>query len=104
VLYSYDWPGNIRQLRNCIESAVLMCTGDTITINDLPPTIHAKNDSNVIKVPAKTSLAEVEKIVIAQNLLLLDGNKSKTAEVLQIGRKTLHRKIEEYGLNTKNSD
>lgn len=104
VLYSYDWPGNIRQLRNCIESAVLMCTGDTITINDLPPTIHTKNDSNVIKVPAKTSLAEVEKIVIAQNLLLLDGNKSKTAEVLQIGRKTLHRKIEEYGLNTKNSD
>ena len=102
VLYSYDWPGNIRQLRNCIESAVLMCTGDTITINDLPPTIHAKNDSNMIKVPAKAPLAEVEKIVIEQNLLLLNGNKSRTAEVLQIGRKTLHRKIEEYGLQDKN--
>lgn len=102
VLYSYDWPGNIRQLRNCIESAVLMCTGDTITINDLPPTIHAKNDSNMIKVPAKAPLAEIEKIVIEQNLLLLNGNKSRTAEVLQIGRKTLHRKIEEYGLQDKN--
>ncbi|AEE16583.1 sigma-54-dependent transcriptional regulator [Treponema brennaborense] len=100
ALYKYDWPGNIRQLRNCIESAVVMCTGAEITLEDLPPTISGADDSDTIAIPSGVTLAEAEKILIRQNLAANNGNKSKTADVLGIGRKTLHRKLEEYGLDS----
>ncbi|MBO7164438.1 MAG: sigma-54-dependent Fis family transcriptional regulator [Spirochaetaceae bacterium] len=97
ALYKYDWPGNIRQLRNCVESAVVMCSGNEITLEDLPPTVRGAAESNVIQVPVGISMAEAEKIIIQQNLASNQGNKSKTADILGIGRKTLHRKLEEYG-------
>ena len=97
ALYKYDWPGNIRQLRNCVESAVVMCSGNEITLEDLPPTVRGAAESNVIQVPLGISMAEAEKIIIQQNLASNQGNKSKTADILGIGRKTLHRKLEEYG-------
>ena len=99
ALYKYDWPGNIRQLKNCIESAVVMCEGDTITLNDLPPSISQVSEEAVIKVPVGISLEEAEKIIIMQNLAINKGNKTKTAEILGIGRKTLHRKLDEWGEN-----
>lgn len=98
ILYSYDWPGNIRQLKNCIESCVVMCQGNFITLDDLPPGIAVTNEQNAIKIPYGIPMSEAEKIIIEQNLVANNGNKSKTADVLQIGRKTLHRKIEEYGI------
>ena len=97
ALYKYDWPGHIRQLRNCVESAVVMCSGNEITLEDLPPTVRGAAESNVIQVPVGISMAEAEKIIIQQNLASNQGNKSKTADILGIGRKTLHRKLEEYG-------
>ncbi|MBO5729907.1 MAG: sigma-54-dependent Fis family transcriptional regulator [Treponema sp.] len=97
ALYKYDWPGNIRQLRNCVESAVVMCSGNEITLEDLPPTVRGAAESNVIQVPMGITMAEAEKIIIQQNLASNQGNKSKTADILGIGRKTLHRKLEEYG-------
>lgn len=97
ALYKYDWPGNIRQLRNCVESAVVMCSGNEITLEDLPPTVRGAAESNVIQVPVGISMAEAEKIIIQQNLASNQGNKSKTADILGIGRKTLHRKLEGYG-------
>lgn len=97
ALYKYDWPGNIRQLRNCVESAVVMCSGHEITLEDLPPTVRGAAESNVIQVPVGISMAEAEKIIIQQNLASNQGNKSKTADILGIGRKTLHRKLEGYG-------
>ena len=97
ALYKYDWPGNIRQLRNCVESAVVMCSGNEITLEDLPPTVRGAAESNVIQVPVGITMAEAEKIIIQQNLASNQGNKSKTADILGIGRKTLHRKLEEYG-------
>jgi len=100
ALYKYDWPGNIRQLRNCIESAVVMCSGNIITVDDLPPGIAKDSDINSISIPSGITMAEAEKIVISENLAINKGNKSKTADILGIGRKTLHRKIDEYGIES----
>ncbi len=98
ALYKYDWPGNIRQLRNCMESAVVMCGGREITLDDLPPTVSQSSADESIPIPMGVSLAEAEKTIIRQNLAANRGNKSRTAEVLGIGRKTLHRKLLEYGM------
>ena len=98
ILYNFDWPGNIRQLKNCIESAVVMCQGKIITVDDLPPGIVSTNENESIKIPLGIPMEEAEKIIITENLAYFKGNKSKTADVLQIGRKTLHRKLEEYNL------
>jgi DNA-binding NtrC family response regulator len=97
ALYAYDWPGNVRELRNCMESAVVMAKGTVLAPDDLPPTVHASSDAPWIRVPIGTTLAEAEKLVIRETLSSNKGNKSRTAEVLDIGRKTLHRKLAEYG-------
>jgi transcriptional regulator with PAS, ATPase and Fis domain len=98
ALYNYSWPGNVRQLRNSIESAVVMVKGQTIMLEDLPPNIRGEPGEDLMRLPLGTSLADVEKEVIRSTLAREAGNKSRTAEILGIGRKTLHRKIEEYGL------
>jgi DNA-binding NtrC family response regulator len=97
ALYAYDWPGNVRELRNCIESAVVMTKGPVITEADLPPTVRTQNDAGWIRIPLGTTLDEAEKIIIRDTLSAQKGNKSKAAEVLSIGRKTLHRKLSEWG-------
>jgi len=98
LLYKYDWPGNIRELRNCIESAVVMCGGNEITPEDLPPTVSASIAPPSITIPVGTTLDDAEKAIICENLAANKGNKSKTADILGIGRKTLHRKLQEYGI------
>jgi DNA-binding NtrC family response regulator len=93
-LYAYDWPGNIRELRNCIESAVVMCRKPVIAVDDLPPALQSySDDEGWVKVPLDCSLEEAEKIIIKAAIGFHKGNKTKAAEVLGIGRKTLHRKI-----------
>lgn len=96
ALIKYNWPGNIRELKNCIESAVVMCTGDEIKIEDLPSSIRAQSEEKTISIPIGISMEEAEKIIIQENLAANNNNKSKTADILGIGRKTLHRKIEEW--------
>lgn len=98
ALTSYNWPGNIRELRNSIESAVVMCNENLITLKDLPENISKSGDSGNIVIPMGVTLAEAEKIIISETLRSENSNKSKTSEVLGIGRKTLHRKIHDYGL------
>ncbi len=98
ALFRYNWPGNIRELRNCIECAVVMCSGDEIKLDDLPPSVRDSAESSGIMVPAGTTLAGAERIIIQETLAANGGNKSRTAEILGIGRKTLHRKLSEYGL------
>ena len=102
ALYAYDWPGNVRQLRNCMESAVVMTSGPYITLDDLPPSIRSGDEVPSIHIPVGVTMADAEREVILQTLSSQNGNKSRTAEVLGIGRKTLHRKLDEYGLDTKN--
>ena len=99
ALFRYDWPGNIRQLQNCIESAVVMSNGNEITLEDLPLSISEYSGDETISIPIGVTLEEAEKTLIQQNLAANKGNKSKTADILGIGRKTLHRKLQEYGLD-----
>ncbi|HEQ71418.1 MAG TPA: sigma-54-dependent Fis family transcriptional regulator [Spirochaetia bacterium] len=98
ILSQYTWPGNIRELRNAMESAVVMCKGTVITPDDLPPYIQSDSDENYLKLQAGISFADAEKKLITFTLHQMGGNKSRTAEVLGIGRKTLHRKLKEYGI------
>ncbi len=93
ALFKYDWPGNIRQLQHCIEGAVVMCSNNIITLDDLPPEISQASGELTISVPIGITLEEAEKIIIEQNLAYNKGNKSKTAEILGIERKTLANKI-----------
>ncbi|MFW5741855.1 MAG: sigma-54-dependent transcriptional regulator [Spirochaetota bacterium] len=98
LLYNYSWPGNVRELRNSIESAVVMAKGSIITPDDLPPSVAADSESNYVRIQLGSSMAEAERELIRANLAANNGNKSRTAEVLGIGRKTLHRKLAEYGM------
>ena len=104
ALYKFDWPGNIRQLRNCLESAVVMSSGPIIKLEDLPPSIAGSSQADIIEVPAGIPMAEAEKMLILQNLAINKGNKTKTADILGIGRKTLHRKLDEYAGKTAPED
>jgi len=97
-LYSFDWPGNVRELRNCMESAVVMCQSNVITVDDLPPAFRNAADDGWINIKLGANMAECEKIIIRGTLSYCNGNKSKTSEMLDIGRKTLLRKLSEYEL------
>lgn len=98
ALTNYNWPGNIRELRNCIESAVVFAHEGVITLNDLPPAVKERSETDKILIPMGVSMAEAEKIIISETLRAENSNKSRTSEILGIGRKTLHRKIHDYGL------
>ena len=92
-LYAYDWPGNVRELRNCMESAVVMSRGSLITEEDLPPTLRTGNDAGWIRIPLGTTMEEAEKMIVRETVSAQKGNKTRAAEILGIGRKTLHRKL-----------
>ena len=98
ILFNYDWPGNIRELQHCVESAVVMAGGEEIQPEDLTVELKNQKTASQISVPYGISLEDAEKIIILENLEANNGNKTKTADVLKIGRKTLHRKLNEYGL------
>jgi DNA-binding NtrC family response regulator len=74
-----------------------MCKGSVITEEDLPPTIRSAAEDKWIRIPAGTPLDKAEEIIIRETLAAQKGNKTETARVLRIGRKTLHRKLAEYG-------
>jgi DNA-binding NtrC family response regulator len=98
LLMEYDWPGNIRELHNCIESSVVRSKNKTISLQDLPPYIkHSRYHSEPkITLPLGTTMAEIEKQAILKTLAATRGNKIKTAHLLQIGVKTLYRKLNRY--------
>jgi len=98
LLTAYTWPGNIRELKNIIERAVILAEGDTITPDLLPPEFH-KQPSPLGNLSAESPLKEVERAHIKKVLQRVDGNKTKAAEILGIGTSTLYRKIEEYNLD-----
>jgi len=98
-LQAYDWPGNVRQLRNVIEGAVVMASGKEISPKNLPESI-SKSDSpkESLSIRLGTPMAEIEHEVIRATLTHLGGNRAETARRLGIGRKTLYRKLETYGI------
>lgn len=96
ALYDYKWEGNIRELRNAIESAVAMARGKTIELDDLPSHIRGYSKSSVVTLSLPMTMEEAEKKIILDTIAYCKGNKTKAAEVLEIGRKTLHRKLAEW--------
>jgi two-component system NtrC family response regulator len=89
-----DWKGNIRELKNCIERAVILADTEILTYDLLP--VEIVNNECSAADSSLTSLAAMEKIHIQKILLLSKGNKTKAAELLGIGLTTLYRKMEEY--------
>ncbi len=98
LLQSYPWPGNVRQLRNVLEGAIVMTQGE-ITIPDLPEEIRLE-EGNVqqVCISADTALRDAERELIQAALIHYAGNRAQTARSLGLGRKTLYRKMEEFGL------
>ncbi|MGP1437944.1 MAG: sigma-54-dependent transcriptional regulator [Treponema sp.] len=96
AIYNYDWPGNIRQLRNCIESAVVMTSDNVLHFDDLP--FKEKGESDVIKIPMGSSMDKAEREIIIKTLHHENNNKKRVADILGIGRKTLYRKLKEYNI------
>lgn len=101
LLIRYDWPGNIRELENCLERAVIMARGEVIAPADLPPHIQAlsgREEGQVLDFPSGISLEEVERALILKTLEETGGNRSRAAEILGINRRTLLNKLKEYGM------
>ncbi len=99
ALLSYEWPGNIRELRNSIESAVVLARGTIIDLEDLPLTVSKAQSSTTLSLEVGVTLSEAEKQLIIATLAQCGGNKTKAADVLGIGRKTLHRKLQDYQID-----
>jgi DNA-binding NtrC family response regulator len=97
VLKSYRWPGNVRQLRNIIERALIVSRGPLITIADLPPDMKRSTGSSAsFELRLGMSLDEVERELIMHTIDFTGGNKSRAAEVLGISLKTLYNRLERY--------
>jgi DNA-binding NtrC family response regulator len=107
MLIAYDWPGNVRELRNVVERMVVMTRGDAISLRDVPEKIRrAVGESGPLAAaaavaaanPASLNIEDNEKNLIIHALKDCGGNRSRAAEKLGISRRTLHRKLNEYGL------
>ena len=96
----YPWPGNIRELRNIIERMVVLATDEKLRLKNIPEDIRhqqaVKNPEE--KQATNTNLTEMEKQYIRKALEEVRGNKSLAAKKLGISRRTLYRKIAEYGI------
>jgi len=122
ALRSYSWPGNVRQLRNCLERAVLLANDARITINELPPEVARPSTSfapvaaaggdsstaqnaNATSAPGSSapgSLREVERQQILAALEQTNWHRGKTAEILGISPSTLYRRLRDYNLDRRN--
>ena len=101
LLVAHDWPGNVRQLRNTLERAVISCAGELITAADLPsdPVPGSVEEPRASAPhPAAVKLKDVEREVILKTLASMGNNKTRAAEVLGISLKTLHNKLNRYGV------
>lgn len=102
-LCAYDWPGNIRDLENAIQSAMILCLDDVIDISQLPARIKGYEQADAPVAFGDNSdirevNAQVEKELIQETLKKFGGNRTLTAEALNISRKTLFNKMKKYGL------
>ncbi|MDA8745163.1 sigma-54 dependent transcriptional regulator [Rubripirellula amarantea] len=110
--FAYDWPGNVRQLRNFVETMVVLDTDGSLDIDDLPPELVDQNDhvetddSNAMPVAAigggsesaliGRPLSEIERWAIEETLKMTNDNREKAAEILEIGARTLYRRLDQY--------
>ena len=105
LLMSLEWPGNVRELENVIHRSLLVASGPEITMEDVPSELRSGGGENVAVASVlnggRCSLEELEKEAIRLALEHYGGNLSDVARQLGIGRSTLYRKLEQYGLRKK---
>ena len=102
-LYAYDWPGNVRQLRNALETMVVLDYDGTLDTDDLPPELAEAEESRSpaalgggpIDLIGRT-MDDIERWAIEETLKLTSGNREEAARILGIGARTLYRKLEKY--------
>jgi DNA-binding NtrC family response regulator len=97
VLLANPWRGNVRELRNCIERMVVLARSDKLTIADIPPAIRDAANQTSASEPTM-NIEATEKQLIIRALQETKGNRTAAAAKLGISRRTLHRKLNEYGL------
>ena len=103
MLFEYPWRGNVRELRNTVESMVVIDTDGRLDTDDLPPGMVEQPGERTDAVEGPLSLVgrpleEIERWAIEQTLKLTGGNREETARILGIGARTLYRRLEQYGL------
>jgi DNA-binding NtrC family response regulator len=102
LIMRHAWPGNVRELRTAVEHAVVLCKSDKITPRDLPPSARQANGAPAVAAPARAStdlsVKEAEKQLIIRALKATNGNRTLAAKKLGMSRRTLYRKLTEYGL------
>src|SRR5947207_5204568 len=100
---AYSWPGNVREMRNTLERAVIVCDGAVIETRHLPPgfgqtTVRTSpEDPDAVRLGVGTTVEEAERLLILKTLAATSNNKTRAAEILGISLKTLHNKLKEYG-------
>jgi len=104
TLRSYDWPGNIRELKNLLERLMIMCSADTIDVGDLPANIQSPTMQANLTTESGLTLQQikerVERDYILATLKRNKWNVSQTAKELDIDRTNLHKKIKYFGLTS----
>src|ERR1700681_708607 len=102
IFQSYSLPGNVRELRNTLERAVIVCESGLVETKHLPPGFGQSvrpvvNDPDAVHLGVGTTVGEAEKLLILKTLQATSNNKTRAAEILGISLKTLHNKLKEYG-------
>ena len=95
AMFSYSWPGNVRELRNAVEAAVVLCRSKVIDVDDLPQQVRSSDSEKSVTFTLPVTMDEAEKALILETISYAHGNKTKAAELLGIGRKTITRKMAE---------
>jgi DNA-binding NtrC family response regulator len=109
---AYSWPGNVREMRNTLERAVIVCSGPLVESQHLPPNFGSGipahsldvDDAKSVRLGVGTTVGEAERQLILKTLESTNNNKTRAAEILGISLKTLHNKLKEYAMQSMGAE